>query len=374
MRVLIDVLGMPPHGGARTAAVGWVKALAINIPAIEFVVLVNHLEQELQSFTNIDQMIIATPGRLLPRLHLQLLIPRLVQQLNIDVVHFMRNLAAIIPNAKVVVNINDLTRLLIPGTFSKWDILYWKLIQQRVLRYAQRIICISEKTRQDVCQWLNYPSNKVKTIYPAIQPVYQPVSAELHQAIRKKYSLNKPFILYVGGLAKHKNLRTLISAFVQLKQTSNLPHKLVIVGGQFHTHNDIGLLHLTNNSPLADVIFTGAIHEADMPAMYSAADLFVFPTRYEGFGLAPLEAMACGTPVIASRVGSLPEVLAEAAYWIDDPLDEVAFTNAMHYLLLHQTKQTNLIKQGLTQASSFSWGATAQQTQELYHDIMRDTL
>jgi glycosyltransferase involved in cell wall biosynthesis len=372
MRVMLDVLGLPPYGGARTAAIGWVTALAKFSPENQFITLVNQREPVFEPFSNIEQIIISTPGRLLPRLQLQAVLPFLVKKHRIDVVHFLRNLAAVVPGMPVVVNINDLTRLFFPEMFSRWDILYWKLVQSKVLRFAQRIICISNQTRQDVSHWLNYPPDKIVTIFPSISEIYRPINTEISNQVKIKYRLPENFVLYVGGLAKHKNLRTLIEAFILLKQSTILPHALVIVGGQYHTHNDTQVQEIANRCLENQIIFTGTVSEEDMPFLYNAAEAFIFPSLYEGFGLAPLEAMACGTPVVASRVGSLPEVLGQAAYWVDNPLDKQAFIAAIGQVLQDSLLRKRLIQQGAEQARHFSWQKTATHTTRLYEGLVTE--
>jgi glycosyltransferase involved in cell wall biosynthesis len=370
---MLEVLGMPPYGGARTAAMGWVTALARFSPTDQFFALVNQREPDLDPFQNVEQIIISARGRLWSRIYLQLCLPGLVKKYKIDIVHFMRNLAVIVPSARVIVNINDLTRLIFPDMFSRWDILYWQVVQARVLRQTQRIICISNQTRLDVSRWLDYPAGNVITIFPGLKAFGPSSSHDASESIRAKYSIPEKFILYVGGLAKHKNIRTLVKAFAELKQSTSLPQALVIVGGQYHTHNDTEVRDIARQLLGNQVMFTGTVAEDELALLYSAAEAFVFPSMYEGFGLAPLEAMACGTPVIASRVGSLPEVLDQAALWVDAPLDEQAFATAIINLLQDTSLQNQLSKKGLDQAAKFSWAKTAAQTMEVYQSLISKT-
>lgn len=372
MKVILESLRIAPYGGVRTAAIGWIKALAEYSPTTHFIALLSRPITELQSLSNLEQIILPTPGQLLPRLHLQIILPWLVHKHNIDIVHFLRNLAVIVPNAKVVVNVNDLTRLILPETYSKWDILYWQTIQYRVLRYAQWIICISDQTRADVIKWLNHSNIKISTIYPAIHERYRPLATVNDAAIQKKYNLPEKFVLYVGGLAQHKNVRTLIRAFAQLKRSTSLPQKLVIVGGQFHTHNDIEVHDIARELLGNEVIFTGVVPDDDLVILYNKADVFVFPSRYEGFGLVPLEAISCGTPVIASPVGSLPEVLGKAALWVEDPLDEQGYAEAIAQVLENPLLRTEMIQKSIEQAQRFSWTQTARQTINIYQSLLND--
>ena len=369
MKVIFEALRLPRYGGVRSAAIGWIKALAEFSDRTHFIALLSQPESELQYLTNLKQIIIPTATRSLPRLYLQFLLPILVQKHKADIVHFLRNLAVVVPNAQVVVNINDLNRFYLPDAYSKWDIIYWKIIQTRILKYSKRIICISNQTRRDVLNWLDYPEQNTITIFPAVKASFHP-TINNSNLVKNKYHLYHKFVLYTGGLAKHKNVQTLIRAFGILKQSTGLPHQLVIVGGQYHTHVDTQAYTVAKELLKDDIIFTGPVPEVDLLQLYNVAELFVFPSLYEGFGLTPLEAMACGTPVIASPVGSLPEVLGDAAFWVENPLNEYGFASAMKTLLVDDDLRENLRQKGIEQASKFSWKKTAQQTMAVYEDLL----
>jgi len=373
MKVILEALRIPPYGGVRTAAIGWIKALAEFSPDAHYIALLGKQECELQNYPNVEQMIIRTPGQLLPRIHLQILLPRLVYKHNAKIVHFLRNLAVIVPNAKVVVNVNDLTRLILPNAYSRWDICYWNIINRRVLQhYVESIICISDQTRSDLQKWLgsDSPRANISTIYPAIHDRYQPVDKEVYQPIKVKYNLPDQFVLYVGGLAQNKNVRTLVKAFATLQKLHTLPHKLVIVGGQYHTNNDTDVYTIAQSLLADQVIFTGVLSDYDLLLLYNAADVFVFPSIYEGFGLVPLEAITCGVPVIASPVGSLPEVLGQAALWVNDPLDVDGYAKAISQVLTNKSLQKEMRQKGLNQSQKFTWEDAAKQTMLIYQGLV----
>jgi len=172
----------------------------------------------------------------------------------------------------------------------------------------------------------------------------------------------------VGITARKKNLPTLLRAFAQVRASSNLPHRLVLTGRSFATSSDeaaiqqlMGELGLEN-----EVQFTGLVPQADLPLIYAAAEVFIYPSLHEGFGLAPLEAMACGTPVITTSGGALTEAVGEAAILMDDPMNDTALAEAMIQVASDGVLAAKLREQGLQRAAQFSYAQAARQVREIY--------
>ncbi|HIP90277.1 MAG TPA: glycosyltransferase family 1 protein, partial [Candidatus Nanopusillus sp.] len=218
-------------------------------------------------------------------------------------------------NTKFIITVHDLIPFIIPKEHTKIRVLIYKLLLPKTLRTVDKIISVSHHTRKDIIKYFKIPEDKIEVIYNGVDEKYKPLSEEEINNIKEKYSINYPFILYVGTLEPRKNIPTLIKAYYKLKK-QGLPHKLVITGKKgwkyrsiFKTINKLNLRK--------DVIFTGYVPDEDLPTLYNAADLFVYPSLYEGFGLPPLEAMACGTPVITSNTSSLPEVVGDAGIMVD---------------------------------------------------------
>jgi len=198
---------------------------------------------------------------------------------------------------------------------------------------------------------------------------YRPMSLESVDPALKRYVIERPYILYVGSLEKRKNLPRLLEAYAYLRET--LPGwKLVIVGGRKWKSDPIyKAVQRLGLEP--HVIFTGFVAEEDLPALYNGADLFVFPSLYEGFGLPVLEAMACGTPVVTSNTSSLPEVAGEAALLVA-PTDVKAIAAAMQRVLSEPDLAAELRRRGLERASQFSWERTARETLAVYERVLVD--
>ena len=372
MNILIDALGLPPYGGARSASVGLAQALSKEDPTSKSIVLVSWSDPWLDGYPNVEQRVVKISGQLGVRLWLQAYLPHIVKEEGIDIVHFTKNLAAIVPNTRAVVTVNDLTRIFYPSMFSNWDILYWNLVQRYVLRRADQLIAISHRTKSDLIEWLDLSVNKVAVVAPGLSSAYHLLDSARVEEVIKKCNLPDNYILYVGGMARHKNLRTLILAFAQLKRRSDLPHKLVIVGGRYHTHNDDHAISLVHQPIENDVVFTGVVADEDLPAIYNSADLFVLPSLYEGFGLVALEAMACGVPIIAAASGALPEVIGESGILIQDALDVDTFAHHMQVMLSNRAIWEDYRAKGLENARRFSWESAAKKTLDIYARLLQE--
>lgn len=266
---------------------------------------------------------------------------------------------------KKVITIHDLTPILFSNTFNSTTVLLHKLLLPRTLRTADKIITDSNSTKKDLINYFKIPEGKIRVILLAADEKFKPLNNKEIREAKQKYSLNFPFILYVGTLEPRKNIPSLIKAFYKLKK-KNLQYKLVIAGKKGWKYKEIfetiDKLNLQN-----DVVFTGYVSDEGLPALYNAADLFVYPSIYEGFGLPPLEAMACGTPVITSNTSSLPEVVGDAGIMVD-PYDVDGLADAMHEVLADGGLRANMIKKGLERAKMFSWEQCAKETLEVYDD------
>jgi len=241
-----------------------------------------------------------------------------------------------------------------------------RILLPRVLYSVDKIITISECTKKDIVKFYKIPEDKIKVILLAPDPIYQPLSHDIIAPILSKYGVCAPYILYVGSLEPRKNIQTLIQGFANIKKRG-LNHKLIIVGNKKWEYSK--LIRIVAESGLHnDVIFTGYLPDEDLPALYNGADLFVYPSLYEGFGLPPLEAMACGTPVITSNTSSLPEVVGNAGIKVD-PQDVDQLSDAIYHVLTDENLRLSLIEKGLERSKQFSWERTATETWKVYDEV-----
>jgi glycosyltransferase involved in cell wall biosynthesis len=258
--------------------------------------------------------------------------------------------------------VHDLSFELYPEFFTFKKRLWHRLIGPKQLcQQADLIIAVSENTKNDVIKVYGTSSSKIIVSYMGINEIFfQPITLEAEQKVKTKYNLNHDYIYYIGNLEPRKNVETIIQAFEKMKNKSI---DLVIAGGQAWKYKNI--LKLWQNSPSKDRIkFLGYVNSHERPALYAAAKVFVYPSIYEGFGLPPLEAMACGTPVITSFNSSLVEAVDQAGLLIDqNNLTELS--TVIDKLLGDKDLQAHLSQQGYLQATKFKWRQTAKQVLKL---------
>ncbi|MCL4459346.1 MAG: glycosyltransferase family 4 protein [Chloroflexi bacterium] len=301
----------------------------------------------------------------------QVSLPIAAYQAGLTLVHYPYLAAPLLSTCKVVVTIHDLIPLLLPFYRGRTAVrLYTQLVSLAAKRVAM-VIADSECSKADIQRLLGIPAERIRVIYLAADECFRPVDAADEAArLRQKYHLDGDFFLYVGGFDYRKNVNRLIESFAALKRWNGREDKLVLVG-QIGTESTLfpdPRLAVRHFGLEDRVQLLGLVPEEDMPALYAAATALIYPSLYEGFGLPPLEAMACGTPVICSSASSLPEIVGEAALMVD-PTDTAALTQAMRAILSDSELRTSLRRRGLERASLFSWEKTARQTLAVYEEV-----
>jgi glycosyltransferase involved in cell wall biosynthesis len=252
------------------------------------------------------------------------------------------------------------------GWWRRWA---YRWVIKKACQNAQHIIAISEATKQDIVNMLQIDPDKIAVVYLAVADRYKPTSDSSQVAeIKRKFNISKPYFLYVGQWRQHKNVARLIRAFHLLRRRYNLDYQLVLAGKVDRQCPEV-LATINQLNLQAEVILTGYVPDADLPLLYNGADAFVFPSLYEGFGLPPLEAMACGAPVVASRVSCMPEILGEAAHYFD-PLSVEDMAKAMVEIAKNYTLRQTLRTLGFKQVKKYSFSQMAQQTLAIYRQIL----
>lgn len=289
-----------------------------------------------------------------------------LRQRPVDVLH-VQYTAPPFCQAPVVAMIHDLAFEHLPETFTRRGAMQLKLTVRRTARQAARVATVSEFSRQDILRTYRLAPEKVVVTYNGIEPHFTPAPRTADEAdkLRQQFNIERDYLLAVGSLQPRKNLVRLIRAYAQLRRDhENFQPQLVIVGRKLWLADAI-FTEVKQQRWAKDVILTGYVGDEDLAALYRHAAAFVYPSLFEGFGLPPLEAMACGTPVVTSNTSSLPEVVGAAALLID-PYDEQALAAALLRILNDQSLRARLREQGITQAQKFSWRAAAEQTLQLY--------
>ncbi|NJK78802.1 MAG: glycosyltransferase family 4 protein [Chloroflexaceae bacterium] len=289
----------------------------------------------------------------------------------LDVIHDSNGIAPFLGLAGQVrcgLVLYDAFAYTVPQQHNLLDNLRYRVHLPWAARRADVIFTLSRHAHHDLVRYLALPPERIRIVPGAVSAAFRPIpdGAE-RQAVLARYGIEPPYVLAVGGLSGRKNIARLLQAYAALQ-----PHYpdlwLVIVGKpQWRTAAIMQTYEALRER--ARMLFVGYAADADLPALYSAAQLFVFPSLYEGFGLPPLEAMACGTPIITSNVSSLPEVVGDAALLVD-PYNLAALTAAMQQVLDDAALAQRLRERGLARARLFTWGQAARTVLESYEQCM----
>jgi len=296
-------------------------------------------------------------------------LPSLLRIYHVDVFHGTNYCVPVFAPCPTVVTIHDLSLYTQSHTHEKVNVNRGKRRMPIMARRARLIIAPSEWTRREIVEQLRISPEKIRVVYEAAREGMKPMPPHLCQSALDKYQIRRPYLLYVGTIEPRKNLLTLIRAYDELLRTTTRRPQLALCGRRGWLCDEV--FKMVEDLKLQDQIrFTGYVDDADLPALYSAAEAFVYPSFYEGFGLPPLEAMACAAPVITSDVSSLPEVVGKAGL-THAPNDSRALTEAMAKLLGDETAREHFRREGLKQAAKFSWERAARETQSIYNEVLK---
>jgi glycosyltransferase involved in cell wall biosynthesis len=271
--------------------------------------------------------------------------------------------------APIVVTVHDLIPRLLPEYRGGFKVQLYTALVAAATAGASRVLADSEASARDLAAQLQVPAERIRIVYLAAGPQYTPqADSQVDDPIRAKYGLEEGYVLYLGGFDPRKNVRGLLAAWTWASGSIGQGYPLVI-GGQLPAPGSAfyeDLPALAAELDLADTVrFIGPVAEAHKPALYRGATAFVFPSRYEGFGLPPLEAMASGVPVVTTTGGSLPEIMGSAGYLVP-PDDARTFGAAILTIVVEPTVYDDLRARGLAQAQKFSWEKTARETAAAY--------
>jgi glycosyltransferase involved in cell wall biosynthesis len=288
----------------------------------------------------------------------------------LDLMHFTHFNAPILYREPSVMTIHDLTLSFYPGKkMNSWFFrTAYKVVFANAVRHAKRIIAVSQNTKKDLEEVSGVCPSRVEIVYNGVSDVFGPrADREGLAELLKKYNITREYMLYTGVWRSHKNLVNMVKGFALLCEDEGFDPLLVITGNENpyypevkRTVKDLGLEH--------KVVFTGMVPEDELVAMYQGARLYVFPSLYEGFGLPPLEAMRCGTPVVASQVSCIPEICGEGNAVFFDPYDPENIAGAMRRVWLDEELQAELRERGLKHSRKFSWVKMAEKTLEVYDE------
>jgi glycosyltransferase involved in cell wall biosynthesis len=300
--------------------------------------------------------------------------PRYLRRFSADLYHIPLNSIAWWMPRPYVVTIHDMSSLLFPARRDFRNTLREEKYRRGALR-AARVITVSHSTRRDLENVLHVPAERIRTIYSAPDPAFAQLhDASLENQILERYSIHYPFILYAGTIRAQKNIPRLIEAFAVVRaELENHPSyrnlHLIIIGDELSKNPSVR--RAVAQARMESVVrFLGFVPTETLRVFYRAASVFAFPSLYEGFGLAPLEAMACGTPVVASDIPSLVEAVGDAAELVS-PDNVFDIARGLREVLLDDNKRRGLAAAGREQASRFHWDQTAREVLDIYREIRK---
>ena len=365
MRVAFDGTTLRPgRTGVGYYTEHLLQHLAAEGPEDDIIVLSNRPVETTKPLPS--HVRVVTSGWRLPRIvWMQSQAPRLLERLQPDVVHFTNGIVPMASPVPVVVTIHDMSLTLYPGYHPPRRVLLNRPMVNLAARRADAIITVSESSKRDIVRSYGLSPERVHVVHEAAAPAFKPIHdlGELTR-VRRQYGLADRFILYVGTIEPRKNLPKLIEAFARRRRRGDLTHQLVCAGPYGWLSRDIEALidRLQVND---SVLFTGYVPFHDLATLYNLAEMFVFPSIYEGFGLPVIEAMACGTPVITGHVAALEEVAGGAVEHVE-ALEVEAIGDALVRLAQDRDRRQALVRAGLQRAQHFSWARAARETSNVY--------
>jgi glycosyltransferase involved in cell wall biosynthesis len=273
-----------------------------------------------------------------------------------------------LPGVRNVVIIHDLG-FVFHGQYLNDDArAYYERLVPRSIRKADRVVAVSSSVRGEIVEQFGVPEKDIAVISPAVDRArFNPRGKQEIELVAERYGLRSPYILYTGTLEPRKNIVGLLDAYAALPAQLRERFQLVLAGGKGWL--DAQIEQRLQELAALDIVTTGYVPDADLPAIYSGAELFVYPSFYEGFGMPPLEAMACGVPVITSNSSSLPEVVGDAAVTLD-PTDTQALSEAIELVLGDAERASEMRKRGLDQAGLFTWATSAERLDGLLDELL----
>ncbi len=375
MRIGIDATSLPPRpGGAGNYIIQLIRSLAklenFRSGKDTLIIFAQARGQAMINLPELEWVSLPDRSPFQRMIWEQLQLPGLVRSYHLDLLHSLHYTRPIYLSCPSVVTFHDMTFFLFPNLHLRSKRLFFPAMIRFSARYADALIAPSESTRKDAIRLVKIPPKKIHTIHLGVSDQFRPVTdAVLLDSIHEKYKLPPKFILYVGTVEPRKNLTMLLQSYNLIRsEDSTFPLPLVVVG-QLGWNYDEVFNQVKQLDLQEQVIFTGYIPFSDLPIMYSLAEIFVYPSLYEGFGLPPLEAMACGTPVITTAISSMPEHIGDAGILVS-PNDPGALALAIQQLAENEAKRNQLRIQGPQQAAQFTWERTAYLTNQLYQNLV----
>jgi glycosyltransferase involved in cell wall biosynthesis len=379
MRIGIDARVIRKYPGLGRVCYNLIKEIAIIDKRNEYIIFgkhpsLNFLEGHRNfRYTDIDFPVLS--ARTL------FLLQRIIKREGVELFYSPFQVTTIFPPCPMVITVHDMMDLFYPDAFSHHPFYinyalrtYFRFVIPKSIRNATMITSVSESTKRDILKYFHVPEDKVEVIHNGVEEKFSPVKDEhLLTMVKEKYNLPDRFVLYLGSTKPYKNLDGTLEAFSKLKKKNinSNNHIYLVIGGLRHFSSSDLEKKLRELGIENDFLNIGYISEEDLPSVYSRAEVFLFPSIWEGFGLPALEAMACGTPVVTSNTSSLPEVVGEAGIMVD-PKDTTSIAEALYRILNNRAIRKELSGKGIKEAKKFSWRMAAEKLLKVFSAVARN--
>lgn len=371
MRLAIEALGINRPGGGRVATLNLLKPLLKLDQQNEYLIYLTAPEPELAGLhPRARQRIIPIGNRFLARLYAQALLPLEIRRKRIDLIHFVKNQIVSGTGARTVATVYDLTTLRHPKVYPAVDVWYWRTVLPRQFKRMNKLIALSESTASDLVSYYRLPRDRIAVIYPGYDSAYRIAAAQEIQAARQRYGLRDDYFIHVGNFSLKKNLAMLLESFLMFRQRSGFRGKMVFVGANYPKGRDERFARMLSRDDVRDaVVHTSHVPQETLMALYSGALAFLFPSLHEGFGLAALEAMACGAPIVVHAAGAVQELVGDAGIVMQSATDTHAWSQAVERVAASPALRDRLRQAGLERAGLFTAEMTARRTLNLYRQV-----
>lgn len=370
MRIGISARGLSEVSGGVKQYITSVTQSLLEIDSDNQYFVFHNSDEFSGKFHNAKEIFLKTKNKLIWD-YVEL--PRALKKNKIDICIFPKNVVPFNVKCKSIVIIHDLLHIKDPKVYKWFDSLYMRLLIPFSVKKADKIVTDSKSTSNDLIELTGATKENVSVIYLAADDKYHPLndSNEENSNVLKKYNLKLPYLLYIGSLSPRKNIPFLIKAFEEFMKANNIDIQLVLAGGKSWKDEEI---HQTiSKSPYREnIILTGFVDDDDLPYIYNQAEVFIYPSLYEGFGIPILEAMASGCPVLTSNTSSPPEVAGDAVLYFD-PTNINDLVQNISKVVNNNELQTDLIEKGLKRVKEFSWKKTAQSIVLIYDEIYKSS-
>ena len=364
MRIAIDASTISTQGGPRTYVLGLLDALLRIDRENEYVIFYND-QEHLGRYPGAKEIVLPGKNPLARLWREHVLLPKACARERVDLLHSPKSAIPFFSPCPVVVTLHDLIPVKHPE-LEKWTAhLYWRLHIPWAARKSAFVITISQWAKLEIMAEYSVPEERIGVIMQSFDPaMLLPRDPDHGREIRQKYDLTDGYILYVGTIQPRKNLLSLIEAYALLKQQLQAVPKMVIVGRKGWLYESL-FARISELGLMADIIFTGFVSDEDLPFIFDGAALFAYLSLLEGFGRPPLEAMACGVPVVTSNSSAIPEVVGAAGITVS-PTDIEGIARALKQILANEVLAGELRELGKKRAALFSWDTAAQETLAVY--------